>query len=424
MRTKISLKLVLAVGLVSITVFGIFSYTTTQAQHQALLVQIDHNASQLSETIKSSTKYDMLLNQRERIHAIIDSIGSQEYIHKIRIFNKDGEIIYSSHKEDVGDMVNKDTESCYACHAADQPLERLDIDERTRIFEDASGNQTFGIINPIYNEPTCSQGPCHVHPPGQRVLGVLDVTLSLSEVEAAVAENRSKQLWMALAAIAVIGLVLWLLVENLVGKPARKLVEATRHVAEGDLDYRIPNPSKDELGVLAESFNHMTKELDEAQRKVYHYDKLASVGRLAAGVAHEINNPLTGVLTYSSFLLKRVGDDAEARSDLEVIVRETKRCRGIVKGLLDFARQAPPKKSPVDMNALINQVLGILENQLSLNAITVDKDLAQDLPTVAADSNQLEQVLINLLSNASDAIGPGGGEFKLATATSVENGQT
>jgi CheY-like chemotaxis protein len=146
----------------------------------------------------------------------------------------------------------------------------------------------------------------------------------------------------------------------------------------------------------------MTARLAEARHQVYQSNKLASVGRLAAGIAHEINNPLTGVLTYSSFLLKRATDE-ETKSDLETIVHETKRCRDIVRGLLDFARQVPPRKTQVDVNAVVERALDIVDNQLRVQNIQVTKSLESDLPSIPADANQVQQVLINLLVNAADA---------------------
>ncbi len=116
-------------------------------------------------------------------------------------------------------------------------------------------------------------------------------------------------------------------------------------MADGNLSYTIKERRADELGMLARSFNNMTRKLADARMQLFQSDKLASLGRLAAGVAHEINNPLTGVLTYSSFLMRRTQDRPEMQEDLKVIVRETIRCREIVKSLLDFARQSVPKKT-------------------------------------------------------------------------------
>jgi two-component system NtrC family sensor kinase len=186
-------------------------------------------------------------------------------------------------------------------------------------------------------------------------------------------------------------------------------------VAAGDLATVIPVTASHELGDLARAFNSMTQSLADARRQVTQADKLASVGRLAAGVAHEINNPLTGVLTYASFLAKRAETDPETRQDLEVIVRETKRCREIVRGLLDFARQAPPLRRPTDLNVVVRRTLAVLQNQLSLKRVSAVLDLAEDLPQVAADQNQLQQVVLNLVLNAADATGESGGTIRVTT---------
>ena len=168
--------------------------------------------------------------------------------------------------------------------------------------------------------------------------------------------------------------------------------------------------------MLARSFNNMTQKLSEARIQLFQSDKMASLGRLAAGVAHEINNPLTGVLTYSSFLLKKTQNNPEVNEDLKVIVRETKRSREIVKSLLDFARQSVPKKNFVNINEIIERAIAVVENQLSLNHVQLNKELEKTLPETTLDSNQMQQVFINLLVNASDAIGPKGGIITISTA--------
>jgi two-component system NtrC family sensor kinase len=168
----------------------------------------------------------------------------------------------------------------------------------------------------------------------------------------------------------------------------------------------------------------MTLKLAEAQRKLYHSDKLASLGRLAAGIAHEINNPLTGVLTFASFLHKRAADNDKTKEDLEVIIRETKRCREIVKNLLDFARQVPAQKTIIDIGEVINQSLQIIDNQLSIRNIIVKKMFPKEnLPKLKVDKNQLQQVLINLIVNAADAIGENRGEILIDTSVVKKEGK-
>jgi two-component system NtrC family sensor kinase len=227
----------------------------------------------------------------------------------------------------------------------------------------------------------------------------------------------------ALIAIAAISLIIYWLLERIVLKPVGEIVEATQKVAEGDLGHPIEIKKNDEIGKLASSFNDMVANLAEAQRQLLQSDKLSSVGRLAAGVAHEINNPLTGVLTYSSFLLKHAEDQPELKEDLEVIVRETKRCREIVKGLLDFSRQSASEKRPIQINEVVHNAHRIVEHQLTIHKILVETRLQQDLPLVDADMMQLEQVLVNLLVNAGDAIGSRGGTITIETdVTEVSNG--
>lgn len=408
MPTKISYKLIAGVGSVTLIIIGIFAYVILDAHRQQLISEIRRNANQLSETVKSSTRYDMLLDKRESVHRIITTIGTQEGIEKVRIFNKDGAIIFSTDPSDVGKMVDKNAEACYACHAANQPLEQLAITDRTRIFHPAGKDRVLSIINPIRNEPSCWQSECHWHSPTKKILGVLDISMSLKEVDREMQAGQQRLLLFGVVAIAAISLMIYLLVNRMVLKPVQAIVAATRKVASGDLNYKISTAKRDEIGTLANSFNEMTHKLSEAQRQVYQSQKLAAVGQLAAGVAHEINNPLTGVLTYSSFLLKRAEDKPEFREDLEVIVRETKRCRGIVKGLLDFSRQSAPEKSPSDINEIVERAVRIVQAQLAERRVQLTCEAGDALPTVYADANQIQQVLVNLLLNANDAVAEGG----------------
>ncbi|MDH3308521.1 MAG: ATP-binding protein [Acidimicrobiia bacterium] len=399
-------------AVVLVATVGAFSYFLTSSQHQALVSQVEHSAHQISETIKSATKHDMLLNRRERLHLTIDTLGQQDGIEQVRIFNKEGAIIYSSDRSAIGTMVDKRAEACYGCHAADRPLEKLSIPERTRIFKGQEEFRQLGIINPIYNSPDCWQASCHVHDPSQTVLGVLDVTESLAEVDNQLLAHWTQVFLLALTAVLASSFIIWLVFHRLVARPVGRLVQATRTVADGDLDCSVDVTSNDELGHLADCFNDMTQRIAAAQQQLYQSDKLASLGRLAAGVAHEINNPLTGVLTYSSFLLKRA-KDAETRDDLETIVRETKRCRQIVRGLLDFSRQARPKKTRVEIADVIGKSLRIVHNRLSFDNISVATRIGAGLPPITADPNQMVQVFINLIVNAADAIGEKGGEISI-----------
>ncbi|TSA11748.1 MAG: HAMP domain-containing protein [Betaproteobacteria bacterium] len=412
MVTRIGLRLIIAVGAITVFIFGAFAYLSISAQTDASMAQAGMHANQLSEAIKNSTFTSMLENKREEVHAIIKTVSHDSSITEIRILNKDGVVTFSSRSDSIGKMVDKHAESCYACHTANAPLQRLPIDERMRVYRiSPDSSRTLAVINPIYNEPSCYRAACHAHTRDQTVLGVLDIKMDLRDVDRQISDSKFRLIVFAAIAILALSVSLAYFVRKWIGKPVSELVKATKQVSSGNLDYNIENAGKDELGMLARSFNKMTKSLADAKQQLFQADKMASLGRLAAGVAHEINNPLTGVLTYSSFLLKRTKDNPELQENLEVIVRETIRSREIVKGLLDFSRQSVPKKHNADINRVLKSAIEVVASQLLLKRIELDARFDLSLPEVTVDANQIQQVIINLLVNAADAIGEGGGRI-------------
>lgn len=416
MFNKIGFRLIFVVAFTTLIIIGVFAYFNVKSQSSNLISEVERHANQLGETVVSSTRFDMMLNQRDRIQQIINSIGTQPQIRDVRIINKVGEIIYSSDSTNINKMVDKQAESCYACHAEDKPLEQISITERTRIFRvHPDSNRVIGIITPIYNEKSCWQSDCHAHPKDQKVLGVLDVSISLAEVDNAILSSEWKIVGFSIIAIISLGLLIAFFIRRWVSRPVNDLLNGTLQVSQGNLNYTIKEMGDDEIGKLGTSFNNMTNKLAEARMQLFQSDKMASLGRLAAGVAHEINNPLTGVLTYSSFLLKRTKDNPEFQEDLKVIVRETIRSREIVKSLLDFSRQSVPKKSSAHINEIIDKAIGVIDSQLALNKVKIVKQTETNLPNFTVDANQIQQVIINLLVNASDAIGKDGGVITILT---------
>jgi len=417
MFTKIELKLIVAVGIIIFIIIGVFSYVNIQSQKETMMSQAEDHAYKLSDAIKNSSHSSMLLNKRDQIHEIINTIGEEPFIREIRLLNKEGMVMFSSNNDLIGEMVDKKAESCYACHTANKPLEKLPIKERMRIYRvHPDSSRILGIINPIYNEKSCWDSDCHAHPETQTVLGVLDVKISLKDVDQQIKDSEMRSIFFAVIAIVALSFIIGFFVRKWIVRPVKELVHATHEVSSGNLNYTIEKLGNDELGTLGTSFNNMTRKLAEARLQLFQSDKMASLGRLAAGVAHEINNPLTGVLTYGSFLLKRTKDNSELQDDLKIIVRETKRSRDIVKSLLDFARQSVPKKNKANINEIIESSIHVVENQLSINHIQLEKNFDKSIPQITVDANQMQQVLINLIVNASDAIGNESGLITIGTS--------
>jgi len=219
--------------------------------------------------------------------------------------------------------------------------------------------------------------------------------------------------------IIAIGLSIYL-IQNFL-HPVNILVDASKQIAEGNYSIKIPVNSKDELGYLCKTFNSMVAAIverdnllkEDTQKQIVQSEKLASLGKLAAGIAHEINNPLTGVLTYSSILLEEL-KDTEHKDDLEVIVNETLRCRKIVREILNFARETRIEKERANVNQVIREMLSILEKHVNFQNISIVKDFDDAVPDMEIDINQIKQVINNLSLNASDAM-PDGGMLTIRT---------
>ncbi len=413
---KIGTRLILAVSLTVIIIISVFAYFNIQTHSKNLISEVERHTNQLSETIKNTMQFDMLQNHRNHIARILNIVGEEKCIKNVRLINKQGIIVHSTSKDEIGSVVNKKTDNCLLCHAGNEPRQKLPIEERTRLFQiHPDSSKMLGIINPIYNQKSCWDAKCHAHSKEQTVLGVLDLTVCLKEVEKLTNQSKMDVALFAIIAILIIAIIMRILVKILIQRPLQDLVKATNYVAVGNLSHRIKYTRNDEIGQLADSFDNMTNKLAETRMQLFQSDKMASIGRLAAGVAHEINNPLTGVLTYSSFLLKRVKNNPEMKADLEVIVRETKRSREIVKGLLDFSRQSTPKKGMVEIKEIMDNAIAVISNQLKINHIKVEQKCGDNIPSITADANQIQQVFLNLLINAIDAIGKKGGTIKVAT---------
>jgi len=200
--------------------------------------------------------------------------------------------------------------------------------------------------------------------------------------------------------------------------PVHRLIKASQQVSEGNFNPELGPIAKDEIGGLQKTFKEMIAALGqervESEHQLLHSVKQASVGRLAAGVAHEINNPLTGVLTYTHLLLRRKDLDEEVRSDLETIAKATERVRKIVKGLLDFSRQTSLHREPVEINSLVKSAISLMENQTLLKGIKIRCEKGGDIPMLTLDWSQMQGVFLNIILNALDAT-PSGGEIRICT---------
>jgi two-component system NtrC family sensor kinase len=263
---------------------------------------------------------------------------------------------------------------------------------------------------------------------GQRV-GMLYVGV----LEAKYADVRWKALSLFIfitGAGIVLAIGLGYMVANKISRPVKQLIKASAQVSQGNLSPDIGPISNSEIGILQKGFKQMITSLRErdkrqkveSETKLLQSEKQASIGKLAGGVAHEINNPLTGIFTFTHMLLRRKDIPEEVRSDLETISQETERVRKIVKGLLDFSRQTELDREPTDVNRLIRFTLSLVENQALIKGVNLNFEPGEGLPMITLDRNQIQSVLLNIMINALDATDPGG-SIKLTTGIGVSVGK-
>jgi two-component system NtrC family sensor kinase len=284
-----------------------------------------------------------------------------------------------------------------------------------------------------------------------QILGVLDTNLSLEKVDVSLAQERRAMLtYTGLALVLVVflsGLFIWIVVRN----PLRELENGTARLAKGELGYQIPVKSNDEIGDLAQSFNDMssrlllgqaeitafahtledrveekTRELKQAHQHMLQVEKMATIGKMAAVVAHEINNPLSGILTYSRVVKRWIQNNFSAApreeemvGSLDLIASESKRSGELVKNLLSFSRVTPMNLEWCELNQVIDRCLRLVQHKMDMATIQLNLSLGEELPHVRCDPNQIEQVVLAMVINAIDAMPQGGNLWIITRQTSV-----
>jgi len=382
----------------------------------------------------------MEINHQPDIWQTINDLGSEPGIECIRIYDKQGVIRYSTNHEEVGSTVDVKADACTMCHGSATQFTKTTTNQYARIYESGHGHRVLGFINPIQNERSCSDAACHAHAQGKTYLGVLDVQMSLSRIDQHIASSSNLMLWSAIITLLVVALVSGGFVYIGIHKPVKKVIAGTKEFAAGNLLHTINIRGNDEIGELARSFNSMgeslhnakselvtwsntleqkvdqkTRELHAIQQQIVHMEKMASLGKLSSMIAHELNNPLSGILTYAKLINKRLAvkemnpEKMNAISgDLSFIADEAKRCGDIVKNLLFFARSNAGEFSPTDIDSIIDKALRLIQHQIDMQQIAVIRHSSEIPFQVHCDQNQVQQALLALLINAVEAMPDGG----------------
>ncbi|HTZ83827.1 MAG TPA: ATP-binding protein [Candidatus Acidoferrales bacterium] len=451
MPRKLGPKLILSLTILIVAISGVSGYLNFRSQKKQLVETMILGADQLSRGITGATWHAMLDDDRKAAYEIMRVIADKQGVDRIRMFNREGRLVFSTDASEQLRSTNSANEVCASCHSKDAVRNRPTEDARVRYATSPNGVKTINMVAPIYNEPSCSNASCHAHNASTKVLGVVDVALRLDPVQKQTRAITLQTILWTLLEVGIGAAFVIVFTRHFVATPIQELIAGTKAVSAMDLDTPIDIGNargSQELDELVDSFNKMrerlklavselndmqqtleskvderTQQLKAAQRKLVQSDRLATLGQLAASVAHEINNPVSGVLNLS-MLLERLmasgsyppGREAEFRKYLSLISTETARVGRIVSDLLAFSRRSKPQRAPADLNKLVRTTIGLADHKLKLISAEVVLDLQENLPAVECDSSQIQQVILNLVLNGAQAMQPhGGGKLTIRT---------
>ncbi|MFZ1288764.1 MAG: HAMP domain-containing sensor histidine kinase, partial [Melioribacteraceae bacterium] len=384
-------------------------------------------------------RYSMLLNRREDVHEIIKTLSTEIGVNEIRIYNKQGIIIFSTNPDEVRKKVDMNKEVCIACHNSSVPLQTLTMQNKIRIYKNSENKRFLALINPIQNDLDCSNAECHAHSPNVNILGVLDVVVSLDQLDAIIQKSTNEIILSSVILVLAISFFSGLFISILVNKPLKKIRDGIEEVGNGNLNFRISVNSKNEFGQVARRFNDMSNKLNEAYHEIKNWsetlndkvnekteelkniykhvsqiEKLASLGKLSATVAHELNNPLAGILVMSKVIKKKIissgreNDCAEILEQLELISNESARCGKIVKDLLIFSHSEPDEFADENLSKIIDKAVTVIKHHLEINRIVLVKEFPESPVIINCNAGKIQQAVMVLLINSIEAMPNGG----------------
>ena len=435
MKLRISLiaKLTFATSLILLVFMGVLDNINLKNFRKVMIGYAASNAEDVAGIINQSAYDAMMKNDKTGLYQMIGRIAKSENIEHIRLIDPKGTVVFSNISGETGSVIGKHADECSMCHIHARPGVAASSKDRSRIIQTRSGKEALGFTRAIYNQEACFTASCHFHGKDDTVLGLLDISISLEMLRQKSHEYRLEFVMLTCLLLLLIGMLVTILTYYLVDVPVQRLVRHSALVAAGDLGSRVVVSSSDELGELSEAVNSMTESLGRADRELKGWadslevkveersreimlmeeqlrrsEKLAALGTLAAGVAHEINNPLTGILLYASILNSDKRLDPELLPDVDKVISETKRCADIVKNMLEFSRESLPEKEVIALDALLDEVVALFHQQPDFAHIDIRKRYGNDLPQISVDPNQIRQVFMNLVINAGHAMLKGG----------------
>lgn len=443
LRSSIYGRVVFIITMMSVFLFASFGIIFRSVHEQYLNTVIRQNGNNIGSIVEASLYHSMLKNDKGALQSTLDVINTMAGIDYVNMYDNQDSLVYSSFSSDSPSHGNS---NCVSCHTniksmfpgKEKSYRIIDISSECSMNQSADDERYLLIRSPILNERSCYLSSCHAHKESDEVLGSLVIKIPLEELDAAVQKSSTEFFLLAIFTTLALASILILFTRKKIKKPLNAIIEASEAVAKGDNSTRLeikPN-QLDDIRMVSNAFNNMldnintaaielqnwshqleykvqkkSEELLEAQNELIHIEKIASLGKLSSSVAHEINNPLSGVLTYTKLVHKQLSktelDPIVKQSmlkHLKVIETETKRCGDIVKGLLDFSRKDQENFNNQHLNKVLKETYDLMAHQMKMENIVFSSNFSALSDLIYCSENQIKQACVAILVNASEAV--------------------
>lgn len=442
-RSSIYVRVVYVIAILSFLLFVAFGAIFNSVYGEYLDTMIRQRGNDIGSIIEGSLYYSMLKNDNNALQSTLDIINTISGVDEVNLYDNENELVYSSY---FTDTLNHSNPNCIGCHFDfntmfphnEKSYRIIDHKSACDMRGDDKGHRQLLIRSPILNESSCYTSACHAHSPDEEVLGSLIIKVPLESLDTAVARSSTEFFLMAALITLILVSFLIFFTNNKIRKPLNAIVTASEAVSGGNRNRRLEIKSNllDDMRMVSMAFNNMldnldaankelenwshqleykvqkkSEELSEIQNELIHIERIASLGKLSSSVAHELNNPLSSILTYSKLVSKKINRlnlnpelSASLLKHLNVIEAETKRCGDIVRGLMDFSRKDQEDFQNTRLNPVLTKTYELIEHQMKMANIHFYMELNAVNDLVHCNENQIKQICVALLVNASEAV--------------------
>jgi len=443
-RSSIYGRVVLIITYLSVFLFVSFFIIFKSVNEQYLNTIIRQSGNNIGSIVEGALYHSMLANDKGSLRNTLDIINTLPGIDEVNMYDSDENLVYSSF---IADKNSKHSDpNCKGCHANiktmfpenEKSYRIINVNSDCEMNQKGNGSRHLLIKSPILNEKSCYTSSCHAHPETDKLLGSLVIKIPLEAQDAAIQKSSTEFFFLAIIATIILLSFLLFFTRKKIKDPLNALIQVSIAVANGDKSMRVelkPN-HLDDMRMVSEAFNEMldnlntattelenwsqqleykvqkkSEELGTARDELMHVERLAALGKLSSSVAHEINNPLSGILIYSKLLYKQVEnpDLYPVKRDsilkhLKFIESETKRCGDIVKGLLDFSRKDQNDFEPKHLHEILQETYDLMSHPVKIANIKFLTDLSATSDLIYCSPNQIKQACIALIVNAKEAL--------------------